>query len=53
MESCPYKDMGAKIASIYDIGAFKPILSVVGGNKLLFSNVHMKAKISLYRQYSF
>ena len=45
--------MQAKITSIYDMGAFKPILPVEGGNLLLFPNKHMKQKNSLYHQASF
>ena len=50
--------MRAKIRLFYDIGAFKPILPVEGGNLPLFSNlpllsnVHMKAEISLDHQES-
>ena len=42
-ESCQYKGMGAKISSIYDMGGFKPILTVEGGKFIVFSSMHMKA----------
>ena len=42
-----------KISSNYDIGAFKPILPVEGDDLPIFSNMYMKAEISLYHQNSF
>ena len=42
--------MQAKISSVYDIDAFKPILLVEGGNLPLLSKVHMEAEISLDHQ---
>ena len=49
----PYKDMHAKISSIYEMGAFKSNLPVEGGNSPLFPNMHMKAEISQCHQDSF
>ena len=43
-ESWPCKGMWAKISCIYDMGGFKPILVVEGGNLAVFSNVHIKLK---------
>ena len=41
--------MRAKISSIYDMGGFKPILAIQGGDLLVFSNLRIKAKISLHQ----
>ena len=53
-QSCPYKGIQVKISSFFDMGAFKPISLVEGGNLTQFSNVHVKVNFFiLYHQDSF
>ena len=47
-----YEKMRAKISSIYNMGGFKTVSAVAGGNLAVFSSMHMIAIISLYHQES-